>query len=74
MANAQEVSFSTLRRPHEIKRLHVAYVSSKIVYTRTSTNDQTTVLQLAALKKAGYTKIFFEDKAYQHDHSIFLAK
>jgi len=26
---AQRVSFATLRRPHEIKGLHVAYVSSK---------------------------------------------
>ena len=33
----------------------------KIGYARTSTDDQTTALQMAALKKAGCTKIF-EDK------------
>jgi Enterobacteriaceae phage serine recombinase len=33
----------------------------KIGYARTSTDDQTTALQLAALKKAGCTKVF-EDK------------
>ena len=50
-----------MRRPYEINGLHVAYVSSKIGYARTSTDDQTTALQLATLKKAGCTKTF-EDK------------